>query len=63
MNEVILKVEHLSKTYKSKKRTTKAVDDISFYLKKGETLALVGESGCGKTTTGQTARLSYAIPA
>ena len=53
MNEVILKVEHLSKTYKSKKRTTKAVDDISFYLKKGETLALVGESGCGKTTTGR----------
>lgn len=32
----------------------KAVDDISFYIKKGETLGLVGESGCGKTTVGRT---------
>ncbi len=32
----------------------KAVDDISFYIKKGETLGLVGESGCGKSTTGRT---------
>jgi len=32
----------------------KAVDDVSFYINKGETLGLVGESGCGKTTTGRT---------
>lgn len=32
----------------------KAVDDVSFYIKKGETLGLVGESGCGKTTVGRT---------
>ena len=31
----------------------KAVDDVSFYIKRGETLGLVGESGCGKTTTGR----------
>ncbi len=33
---------------------TKAVDDVSFYIRKGETLGLVGESGCGKSTTGRT---------
>ncbi len=32
----------------------KAVDDVDFYIKKGETLGLVGESGCGKTTVGRT---------
>lgn len=37
---------------KKKTADVKAVDDISFYIKKGETLGLVGESGCGKTTTG-----------
>ena len=36
----------------------KAVDDVSFHIKEGETLAIVGESGCGKTTTGR-ALLGY----
>jgi len=36
------------------KKYIKAVDDVSFYINKGETLGLVGESGCGKTTTGRT---------
>jgi oligopeptide transport system ATP-binding protein len=36
------------------KMVVKAVDDVSFYINKGETLGLVGESGCGKTTTGRT---------
>lgn len=35
------------------KKVVKAVDDVSFYINKGETLGLVGESGCGKTTTGR----------
>ena len=35
------------------KLVVKAVDDVSFYINKGETLGLVGESGCGKTTTGR----------
>lgn len=51
--EVVLEVKDLVKEFRSKNRSVKAVDGVSFYLKKGETLALVGESGCGKTTTGR----------
>ncbi|HBE86155.1 MAG TPA: peptide ABC transporter ATP-binding protein, partial [Lachnoclostridium sp.] len=36
------------------KKVVKAVDNVSFGIKRGETLGLVGESGCGKTTTGRT---------
>ena len=43
--EPILRVEHLKQYFKS----TKAVDDVSFTIKKGEVFGLVGESGCGKT--------------
>jgi oligopeptide/dipeptide ABC transporter ATP-binding protein len=39
--------------FRKKVADVKAVDDVSFYVKKGETLGLVGESGCGKTTTGR----------
>ncbi|WP_257349288.1 ABC transporter ATP-binding protein [Pseudalkalibacillus decolorationis] len=43
----------LSKKWFAEKRYVKAVDGISFFIKKGETFGLVGESGCGKSTTGR----------
>ncbi len=47
----LLQAEHLRQYFN--KNTFRAVDDISFYINKGEVLGLVGESGCGKTTTGR----------
>lgn len=59
MNELsenaLLQVEHLKKYFKvGKSSFLHAVDDVSFSLNKGETLGVVGESGCGKTTLGRT---------
>ena len=53
-NDVILKVEHLSMHFGRGAGKKKAVDDVSFDVKRGEVFGLVGESGCGKTTTGRT---------
>jgi ABC-type oligopeptide transport system ATPase subunit len=60
MAETLLEVKGLKKYFPIKKGVfsqtvghVKAVDDVSFTIKKGETLGLVGESGCGKTTTGR----------
>ena len=60
MSEPILEIKHLKKYFPVKggfwSKTigyVHAVDDVSFYLYKGETLGLVGESGCGKSTTGR----------
>lgn len=57
-NEYLLKVDHLQQYFPVhdgfKKMELKAVDDVSFAIKPGETLGLVGESGCGKTTVGRT---------
>ena len=47
----ILEVEHLNFHYRTLRGAVRAVDDISFEVKKGHTLAIVGESGCGKTST------------
>jgi len=55
--EVLLRVEHLSQHFKS----LKAVDDVSFDIKRGEVFGLVGESGCGKTTTGRSIIRIYDI--
>ena len=62
MSERILEVKNLCKYFYSGKNNPpmKAVDDVSFYVNKGETLGLVGESGCGKTTTGRTVIRLYA---
>ncbi len=56
-NETLLKVENLCQYFK----INKAVDDVSFEIKKGEVFGLVGESGCGKTTTGRSIIRLYDI--
>lgn len=53
MPETILKVKGVSKVFSSKKVDVKAVDNVSFDVKEGETVGIVGESGCGKTTLGR----------
>ena len=50
----LLEVRHLKKYFRTGKNMLKAVDDVSFFIKKGETVGVVGESGCGKTTCGRT---------
>ena len=59
--EPLLKVEHLCQYFKAGNFVTKAVDDVSFDIKKGEVFGLVGESGCGKTTTGRSIIKLYNI--
>ena len=59
MNKDLVQIEHLQQYfpaggYGKRKKYIQAVDDVSFTIEKGETLGLVGESGCGKTTTGRT---------
>ena len=56
----LVEVQHLKQYFPVsgdklfEKKYVKAVDDVSFFIRKGQTLGLVGESGCGKTTTGRT---------
>ena len=47
-NEVLLKVDHLCQYFSLGHKDMKAVDDVSFEIRKGESFGLVGESGCGK---------------
>jgi oligopeptide transport system ATP-binding protein len=66
-NNVLIRLENLSKHFSINRGiiiqrqigAVKAVDDVSFSIRKGETLGLVGESGCGKTTVGRTLLMLY----
>ena len=53
MNRPILEVKNLKKYFKTPKGMLHAVDDVSFTIEEGKTLGVVGESGCGKSTTGR----------
>ena len=59
--ETLLRVEHLCQYFKMEGGELKAVDDVSFDIKRGEVFGLVGESGCGKTTTGRSIIKLYNI--
>lgn len=50
-DDILLEVKNLKTYFYSESGTVKASDDVSFYVKKGETLGIVGESGCGKSIT------------
>lgn len=52
-NDTLLEVKNLKKYFETPKGTLHAVDDVSFSIGKGKTLGVVGESGCGKSTTGR----------
>ena len=54
MSEVLIKTENLKKYFNVPSGVLHAVDDVSFEINRGETLGLVGESGCGKSTIGRT---------
>lgn len=53
MADTILEVKNLKKYFKTARGTLHAVDDVSFTIERGRTLGIVGESGCGKSTTGR----------
>lgn len=60
-NDILLNVKHLKQHFDLGRGTIKAVDDISFSIRRGEVFGLVGESGCGKTTTGRSIIRLYDI--
>ena len=53
MEEKLIEVKNLKKYFQTPAGMLHAVDNVNFHVRKGETLGLVGESGCGKSTTGR----------
>ncbi len=53
MDDNILEVKHLKKYFKTQRGMVHAVDDVNFSIRRGKTLGIVGESGCGKSTIGR----------
>ena len=53
MSNTLIEVKHLKKYFRTPRGMLHAVDDVSFTIEKGKTLGVVGESGCGKSTTGR----------
>ena len=53
MPNPIITLDHVTRTFQIKRQTIKAVDDVSLTIRESEIVCLVGESGCGKTTTGK----------
>lgn len=51
MAQPLLEVKHLKTQFRTKRGTVTAVDDVSFSVNQGDTLGIVGESGCGKSVT------------
>lgn len=65
-NDILIEVKDLKKYFPVKNGITKnnfikAVDGVSFYIRRGETFGLVGESGCGKSTLGRTITRLYDV--
>jgi peptide/nickel transport system ATP-binding protein len=54
MSETVLAVDHLSVSFRTEQGVVRAVEDVSFELRRGEVLSIVGESGCGKSVTAMT---------
>jgi oligopeptide/dipeptide ABC transporter ATP-binding protein len=61
-NDVLVQIRNLSVTYQTRMGSVSAVDDVSFDIKRGEILGLVGESGCGKSTMGKALMRMIASP-
>ncbi len=53
VDEILISANHLTRRFGKRKQQVTAVDDVSFTIRQGDILCLVGESGCGKTTTGK----------